>query len=115
MPRPSTNPFSAQKELLAAEQARLEREMAAALKLARQKPKPARASLEPGRKINVSTTPVRTLPPRPREHLYPGGSIRATRKLPRRRRGELRNQQVKFLVLCFVFVALILLVWRNFP
>ena len=116
MPRPSSNPLSEQKQRLAAEQARLAKELALAEKQARQKPKPARADLEPGRKLRVSTAPERILPPRPREHLFPqGGRVRTTRKQFRRRKTEARLEQIKFLLLCFLFVALILFLWRNLP
>jgi len=116
MPRPSSNPLSEQKQRLAAEQARIARELAAAEKLARQKPKPARATLEPERKLRVSTAPERILPPRPREHLFPqSGRVRTTRKQFRRRKTEARLEQIKFLLLCFLFAAVILFVWKNFP
>ena len=117
MPRPSSNPLSEQKQRLAAEQARIAKELAAAEKLARQKPKPSRATLEPQRKLRVSTAPERILPPRPREHLFPQQDrrVRTTRKQFRRRKTEARLEQIKFLLLCFLFVALILFVWKNFP
>ncbi len=116
MPRPSSNPLSEQKQRLAAEQARIAKELALAEKQARQKPKPARAALEPERKLRVSTAPERILPPRPREHLFPqGGRVRTTRKKFRRRKTEARLEQIKFLLLCFLFAALILFLWKNFP
>jgi hypothetical protein len=116
MPRLSSNPLSEQKQRLAAEQARIAKELALAEKQARQKPKPARAALEPERKLRVSTAPERLLPPRPREHLFPqGGRVRTTRKQFRRRKTEARLEQIKFLLLCFLFAALILFVWKNFP
>ena len=110
-----SNPLSEQKQRLAAEQARIARELAAAEKMARQKPKPVRASLEPARKLRVATTQQRILPPRPQEHLFPGGRVRTTRKQLRRRKTEARLEQIKFLVLCFLFAALILFVWKNLP
>ena len=116
MPRPSSNPLSEQKQRLATEQARIAKELALAEKQARQKPKPARAALEPERKLRVSTAPERILPPRPREHLFPqGGRLRTTRKQFRRRKTEARLEQIKFLLLCFLFAAVILFVWKNFP
>jgi len=115
MPRPSSNPLSEQKQRLAAEQARIARELAAMEKLARQKPKPVRAQLEPERKLRVNTTPARILPPRPQEHLFPEGRVRTTRKKFRRRKTEARLEQIKFLVLCLIFAAVILFVWKNFP
>jgi hypothetical protein len=116
MPRPSSNPLSEQKQRLAAEQARIAKELAMAEKQARQKPKPARAALEPARKLRVSTAPERILPPRPRDHLFPqGGRARTTRKQFRRRKTEARLEQIKFLLLCFLFAAVILFVWKNFP
>ncbi len=110
-----SNPLSEQKQRLAAEQARIARELAAAEKMARQKAKPVRAPLEPERKLRVSTAPQRILPPRPQEHLFPGGRVRTTRKQFRRRKTEARLEQIKFLVLCFLFAALILFVWKNLP
>lgn len=115
MPRPSSNPLAEQKQRLAAEQARLARELAAAEKMARQKPKPVRATLEPERRLRVNTAPARILPPRPQEHLFPQGRVRTTRKKFRRRKTEARLEQIKFLLLCFLFAALILFVWRNLP
>jgi hypothetical protein len=116
MPRPSSNPLSEQKQRLAAEQARIAKELAMAEKQARQKPKPARAALEPARKLRVSTAPERILPPRPRDHLFPqGGRARTTRKQFRRRKTEARLEQIKFLLLCFLFAAVILFVWKHFP
>ena len=116
MPRPSSNPLSEQKQRLAAEQARIAKELALAEKQARQKPKPARAALEPERKLRVITAPERILPPRPREHLFPqGGRLRTTRKQFRRRKTEARLEQIKFLLLCFLFAAVILFVWKYFP
>lgn len=115
MPRPSSNSLSEQKQHLAAEQARIARELAAMEKLARQKPKPARAELEPGKRLRVNTTPGRILPPRPHEHLFPEGRVRTTRKKFRRRKTEARLEQIKFLMLCLIFAAVILFVWKNFP
>jgi len=115
MPRPTSNPLSEQKQRIAAEQARIAREVAAAEKVARQKPKPARATLEPERKIRVIAAQQRVLPPRPPEHLFPGGRVRTTRKQFRRRKTEARLEQVKFLVLCFAFAALVLFVLKNLP
>ena len=85
-------------------------------KMARQKPKPVRVALEPEKKLKVSTAHSRNiLPPRPQEHLFPGGRVRTTRKQFRRRKTEARLEQIKFLVLCFLFAALILFVWKNLP
>ncbi|MFZ9933523.1 MAG: hypothetical protein ACO3G9_10050 [Chthoniobacterales bacterium] len=116
MPRPSSNSLSEQKKLLAARQALLAKELAMAEKQARQKAKPARATLEPERRLRVSTTPDRVLPPRPREHLFPQGErVRTTRNKFRRRKTEAKIQQIKFLLLCLIFVTLIVLIWKNFP
>lgn len=116
MPRPSLNPLNAQRQRLAAEQARVARELAAMEKLARQKPKPVRPTLEPERRLKVNTAPSRILPPRPQAHLFPQGRMRSTKgKRFRRRKTEARLEQVKFLLLCFLFAALILFVWKNFP
>jgi len=115
MPRPTSNSLTEQKQRLAAEQARIERELAAMEKLARQKAKPARASLEPEKKLRVATTPARVLPPRPQEHLFPEGRVRTTRKKFRRRKTEARLEQIKFLVLCLLFALVILFLWQNFP
>lgn len=116
MPRPTSNSLDEQKQLIAAQQARLAKELAAAEKQARQKPKPVRPSLEPERRLKVSTThPRNVLPPRPQVHLFPGGRMRTTRKQFRRRKTEARLEQIKFLVLCFLFAAVLLFVWKNLP
>lgn len=116
MPRPPSNSLSEQKRLLAAEQARIARELAEAEKLARRKPKPVRASLEPSRRLRVSTAPEHILPPRPAGHRFPGGdSPLPSRRKIRRPRAEVRFEQVKFLLLCLLFAALILIVWKNLP
>lgn len=116
MPRPTSSLLDEHKQRIAAEQARLMRELAAAEKMARQKPKPVRVALEPEKKLKVSTAHSRNiLPPRPQEHLFPGGRVRTTRKQFRRRKTEARLEQIKFLVLCFLFAALILFVWKNLP
>ena len=116
MPRPSSNPLSEQKQRLATEQARIAKELALAEKQARQKPKPARVALEPERKLRAITAPERILPPRPRDHLFPQGArVRTTRKQFRRRKTEARLEQIKFLLLCFLFAAVILFIWKNIP
>lgn len=84
-------------------------------KLARQKPKPVRPALEPERRLKVTTSPSRVLPPRPQVHLFPQGRMRTTRKQFRRRKTEARLEQVKFLLLCFLFAALFLFIWKNLP
>ena len=109
------NPLSEQKQRIAAEQARIARELAAAEKMARQKPKPVRATLEPERKLKVSTVQQRVLPPRPTEHRFPGGRVRTTRKQFRRRKTEARLEQIKFLVLCLLFAAVIFFLLKNLP
>ena len=115
MPRPTSSLLDEQKQRIAAEHARLVKELAAAEKVARQKAKPVRPALEPERRLRVSVATPRVLPPRPPEHLFPGGRVRTTRKQFRRRRTEARLEQVKFLVLCLLFAALILFVWKNLP
>jgi hypothetical protein len=116
MPRPTSSSLDDQRQRIAAEQARLAKELAAAEKMARQKPKPVRPALEPEKRLKVSTAqPRNILPPRPQDHIFPGGRVRTTRKQFRRRRTEARLEQIKFLVLCFLFAALILFVWRNLP
>ncbi|MBJ7258276.1 MAG: hypothetical protein JHD33_01970 [Chthoniobacterales bacterium] len=111
----STNLLSEQKQRIVSEQARIAREMVAAEKQARQKPKPVRVALEPARRLRVSTAPQRILPPRPPEHLFPGGRMQTTRKQFRRRKTEVRLEQVKFLLLCVLFAALILFAWKHLP
>ena len=116
MPRSTSSPLDEQKQRIAAEQARLLKELAEAEKIARQKAKPVRPTLEPERRLRVSVaTPRSVLPPRPQEHIFPGGRVRTTRKQFRRRKTEARLEKIKFLVLCFLFAALILFVWRNLP
>ena len=116
MPRQTTNPLAEQMRQLAAEQARLERELAAAEKEARRKPRPVRPSLEPGRRIKVNTgsAPV-ILPPRPITHQYPGEPVRTAGKKRRKRKSEVRYERTKFLLLCVLLIALILFVWKNLP
>ncbi len=116
MPRQTPNSLTEQMQRLAAEQARIERELAAAEKQARRKPKPARATLEPERrlKVHAGANPV-ILPPRPEAHRFPDGRVRSTRKKTRRRKSEARYEQTKFLLLCILFFALVLFVWKNIP
>lgn len=115
MPRSNSSPLDEHKQRIAAEQARLMRELAAAEKIARQKAKPARAKLEPERKLKVTAVPQKVLPPRPADHIFPGGRMRTTRKQFRRRKTEARLEQIKFLVLCLLFAMVILFLWKNFP
>lgn len=115
MPRSTTSLLDERRQRIEAEQALLARQLADAEKVARQKAKPPRATLVPERKLKVSTTPEKILPPRPRAHILPGGRMRTTRKQLRRRKTEARLQQIKFLVLCLLFASLILFVWRNLP
>lgn len=113
MPRSSSNPLTEQKQRLAAEQARIARELAAMEKLARQKPKPERIKLEPARRLRVETVQGRVLPPRPRDHIFPTGRTRTPRKKFRRRKTEAREAQMKFLVLCVILIGLLLFFWKN--
>ena len=116
MPRKSSNPLTEQKQRLAAEQERLVREMAAMEKLARQKPKPVRATLEPGRRLRVETTGGRVLPPRPRSHIFPTSDQHTTRPQSRRRRKkEARLGQKRFVLLCFILAAVLFFVWKSLP
>lgn len=116
MPRSTSSPLDEQKQRIAAQQARLAKELAAAEKMAKQQAKPVRPTLEPERRLKVSTTLQRSvLPPRPTDHIFPGGRVRTPRKRLRRRSTEARLAQIKFVMLCLLFAALILFVWRNFP
>lgn len=116
MPRTSSNPLTEQKQRLAAEQERIAREMAAAEKLARQKPKPVRATLEPGRRLRVDTVGGRVHPSRPRNHVFPAdGPRQPNKQFRRRRKKEARLAQIKFILLCFLVVALLIFLVKNLP
>lgn len=92
------------------------REMAAAEKALRQKPKPApRAKPEPENKVRINSNVAAIGLPRPQEHIYRGGSAPAPRRATRRRKTDARLAQIKFLLLCLLFAALVLFVWKNLP
>ena len=93
------------------EHERLAREMAEAEKALRIQSRPVRPKLEPERKLRINSFTAHELPPRPKEHTFPGGRISRGQK--RRRKTEARIEQVKFLVLCLLFAAVVLFVWKN--
>ena len=113
MPRRSSNPLSEHKQRLQEAQDQIAREVAAAEKTLRQTAKPARPKLEPERKLRINTFTARELPPRPQDHLFPGGRARTTRGQKRRPKTEARLEQIKFLFLCLLFAALVLFLWKN--
>lgn len=92
------------------------RELAAAEKALRQKPKPApQPKVEPDRKVRLNSNVVPISLPRPQEHIYRGGTVRTPRRAARRRKTDARLAQIKFLLLCLLLAALVLFVWKNLP
>lgn len=115
MARRSSNPLSDHVQRLEQEQARLMREMAAAEKAMRQKPKVARPQSVPERKVRLNTVAAIDLP-RPKDHRFIGGSLPTRqRRKTRRPKTDARLAQIKFLLLCLLLAALVLFVWRNLP
>jgi hypothetical protein len=113
MPRRSpSSPLSEHAEKLREEHERIMREVAAAEKALRQKPKAA-PKAEPERKVRLNNN-VAALS-RPQEHIYRGGASKAPRRATRRRKTDARLAQIKFLLLCLLLVGLLLFVWRNLP
>lgn len=111
--RPTSNPLSEHAARLQAEHERLLREMAAAEKAVRQRPKPARPSPAPERRTRINSNVASLDLPRPADHLIRGGAAR--RRPARRRKTDARIAQVKFLVLCLILASLVLFVWKNLP
>lgn len=109
--RPTSNPLSEHAARLQAEQERLRREMAAAEKALRQKPKVARPRPEPERRVRLNNVAALDLP-RPADHLIRGGR---SRRPARRRKTDARIAQIKFLILCLILASLVLFVWKNLP
>ena len=115
MPRRPSSPLSEHAQRLQEEHDRILREMAAAEKALRQKPKAApRPKSEPERKVKIRNVATIDLP-RPQEHLYRGGTVRPSRRTTRRRKTDARLAQIKFLLLCLLLAALVLFVWKNLP
>ena len=111
--RPSSNPLSEHAARLQAEHERLLRELAAAEKAARQKPKTARPRPEPQRPTRINSNVASLDLPRPADHRIRGGAAR--RRPGRRRKTDARLAQIKFLVLCLILALLVLFVWKNLP
>lgn len=88
------------------------REMAAAEKALRQKPKVARPRPEPERRVRLNNVASLDLP-RPSDHLIRGGA--APRRPTRRRKTDARIAQIKFLILCLILASLVLFVWKHLP
>lgn len=92
------------------------REVAAAEKALRQKPKVDRPSAVPGRKVRMNVAAIDL--PRPKEHIIVGGTARrpaSSRRALRQSKATKRMAQIKFLLLCIVLATLLLVVWRNLP
>jgi hypothetical protein len=117
MARRTSNPLSEHAQRLQEEHERVLREMAAAEKALRQKPKmPARPKAEPERKVRINTSVAAAINlPRPPDHTYRGGTTRTPRRATRRRKTDARLAQIKFLLLCLLLAALVLFVWKNLP
>jgi hypothetical protein len=115
MPRRSpSSPLSEHAQKLQEEHERIMREVAAAEKALRQKPKAA-PKAEPERKVRLNNIVAPISLPRPQEHIYRGGGSKAPHRATRRRKTDARLAQIKFLLLCLLLVALLLFVWRNLP
>ena len=116
MARRSSNPLSEHAQRLREEHERVLREMAAAEKALRQKPKvPARPKPEPEKKVRLNNHAAAISLPRPQDHIYRDGTVRAPRRATRRRKTDARLAQIKFLLLCLLLAALVLFVWKNLP
>lgn len=113
--KPSSNPLAEHVQRLEEQQAQLMREMAIAEKELRRKPKAARPTPSPERKIRLNNNAVAVDLPQPMEHRWIGGNSRQrSRRGKRRTRTAVRLDQIRFILLCFVLLALVLFVWRNF-
>ncbi len=92
------------------------REVAAAEKALRQKPKVERPHAFPDRKIRINVAAIDL--PRPKEHIIVGGMPRqpaSSRRATRQTKAAKRMAQIKFLLLCILLATLLLVAWRNFP
>ena len=92
------------------------REVAAAEKALRQKPKVDRPRAVPGKKIRMNVAAIDL--PRPIEHVIVGGSPRqpaSSRRATRQSKEAKRMAQIKFLLLCILLATFLLVAWRNFP
>lgn len=115
MARRSSNPLSEHAQRLREEHERVLREMAAAEKALRQKPKvSARPKAEPERPVKIRNVTALSLP-RPQDHIYRDGTVRTPRRATRRRKTDARLAQIKFLLLCLLLAGLVLFVWKNLP
>jgi hypothetical protein len=115
MARRSSNPLSEHAQRLQEEHDRVLRELAAAEKAMRQKPKAA-AKPAPEKKVRLNTSVAAAITlPRPQDHIYRGGTPRTPRRATRRRKTDARLAQIKFLLLCLLLAALVLFVWKNLP
>lgn len=117
MARRPANPLSDQFQRLEEQRAQVMRELEAAEKALRQKPKPARPEAVPGgRKIRLNNNVEAIALPRPKEHRFLGaGPSSRSRRTSRRTKTAARLEQIKFLLLCLLLATLVLIVWRNFP
>ena len=117
MARRTSNPLSEHARHLQEEHDRILREVAAAEKALRQKPKAAdRPKAEPVRKVRINAAVAASINlPRPPDHTDRGGSARQPRRATRRRKTDARLAQIKFLLLCLLLAALVLFVWKNLP
>ena len=113
MARRPSNPLSEQARQLQEEHERILREMAAAEKALRQKPKVSRPRPEPERRVRLNNNVASLDLPRPADHLIRGASGR--RRPTRRRKTDARIAQIKFLILCLILASLVLFVWKNLP
>jgi hypothetical protein len=115
MARRPPSPLSEHAQKLQEEHDRILRELAAAEKALRQKPKAApRPNPDTERKVKIRNVAALDLP-RPKEHLYRGGKSPTPRRTTRRRKTDARLAQIKFLLLCLLLAALFLFVWNNLP
>ncbi|MGA0849796.1 MAG: hypothetical protein ACO3RX_07570 [Chthoniobacterales bacterium] len=115
MPRRPSSPLSEHAQKLQEEHERIMRELAAAEKALRQKPKAApRPKPAEERKVKIRNIASLDLP-RPQDHLYRGGKAQTPRRTTRRRKTDARLAQIKFLLLCLLLAALVLFVWKNLP
>ncbi len=119
MARRSPSPLSAYEEHLRAEQARIAREVAEAEKALRRTPKTApQTKPEPERKVRLNNVAGLQLHlPRPQDHIIrDAGSVASRRRSsPRRRKSDVRQAQMNFLLLCLLLAAIALFVYLKLP
>ena len=115
MARRPSSPLSEHARLLEEEHARILRELAETEKTLRQRPKPKPKPAPEQRKVRLNNVAAVTLPPRPHDHIFRDGSGQPPRRAGRRRKADARYAQIKFLLLCLLFVGLMLFVWKNLP